>query len=55
MPTLEPGLITPHQILDQEYKRARREAARQTRLDIATFPLTCPYLTEQILGDWLPE
>ncbi|NEP58284.1 MAG: DUF29 domain-containing protein [Symploca sp. SIO2G7] len=45
----------PDQILDQEYKRACRGAARQTGLDIATFPLSCPYSTEQILSDWLPE
>ncbi|NER25175.1 MAG: DUF29 domain-containing protein [Symploca sp. SIO1C2] len=45
----------PDEILDKEYRRACREAARQTRLDKAKFPPTCPYSTEQILGDWLPE
>ena len=45
----------PDQILDKEYGRACREAARQTGLDMATFPLTCPYSTDQVLGDWLPE
>ena len=45
----------PDQILEKEYKRACRGAARQTGLDITTFPLTCLYSTEQILGDWLPE
>ncbi|NES01050.1 MAG: DUF29 domain-containing protein, partial [Symploca sp. SIO1B1] len=45
----------PDEILDKEYRRACREAARQTGLDKATFPATCPYSTEQILGDWLPD
>ena len=45
----------PDEIIDKEYKRACREAARQTGLDIATFPVTCPYSTDRILGDWLPE
>jgi hypothetical protein len=45
----------PDQILEKEYGRAWREAARQIGLDIATFPLTCPYSTDQVLGDWLPE
>jgi len=45
----------PDEILGKEYRRACREAARQTGLDKATFPLTCPYSTEQILGDWLPD
>ena len=45
----------PHEIIDKEYKRACREAARQTGLDIATFPIACPYSSDRILGDWLPE
>ncbi|MGA7954516.1 MAG: DUF29 domain-containing protein [Gloeobacterales cyanobacterium] len=45
----------PDQILDKEYGRACREAARQIGLDIATFPVTCPYSTDQVLSDWLPE
>ena len=51
-----PSLKTyPDQILSQEYRRASRGAARQTELDIAIFPSTCPYSTEQVLSDWLPE
>ncbi|NES18094.1 MAG: DUF29 domain-containing protein [Symploca sp. SIO3E6] len=45
----------PEEIIDKEYRRACREAARQTGLDTTTFPPTCPYSTEQILGDWLPD
>ncbi len=45
----------PDQVLGKEYGRACREAARQTGLDMATFPLTCPYSIDQVLGDWLPE
>jgi Domain of unknown function DUF29 len=45
----------PDQILDKEYRRACREAARQTGLDMAIFPLTCPYSTDRVLSDWLPE
>jgi Domain of unknown function DUF29 len=44
----------PAQILDKEYERACRAAARQTGLDLATFPLTCPYSIDQVLGDGLP-
>jgi hypothetical protein len=44
----------PLEILDKEYTRARREAARQTHLEINLFPELCPYLIEQVMGDWLP-
>ena len=44
----------PLQILEKEYTRARREAARQTHLEINLFPEFCPYLIEQVMGDWLP-
>ena len=33
------------------YGRARRAAARQTRLHPATFPDTCPWMPEQVLDD----
>ncbi len=45
----------PEQVLEKEYTRARREAARQTRLEISLFPESCPYLIEQVIEDWLPE
>jgi hypothetical protein len=44
----------PLEILEKEYTRARREAARQTYLEINFFPELCPYLIEQVMGDWLP-
>ncbi|MFM6059958.1 MAG: DUF29 domain-containing protein, partial [Microcystis aeruginosa] len=37
----------PLEILEKEYTRARREAARQTHLEIDLFPKLCPYLIEQ--------
>lgn len=44
----------PEQILEKEYERSRREAARQTGLAFAVFPEVCPYSIVQIIGDWLP-
>lgn len=42
--------------LAEDYEDARRYAARQTQLDIDTFPLECPYAIAQILDEeWLPE
>lgn len=38
------------------YQRARRQAAKQTSLDVGTFPQGCPYVVEQALDeDWLPS
>ncbi len=38
------------------YPRARREAAKDTRLPLATFPEDCPWLIEQVLDeDFWPE
>jgi len=45
----------PEQSLEKEYIRARREAARQTHLEIRLFPESCPFELEQVLGDWLPD
>lgn len=39
----------------KEYTRARREAARQTGLEISIFPEFCPYEIEQVIKDWLPN
>ena len=44
----------PAQILDKEYTRARREAARQTGLVLSIFPEFCPYTIAQVIEDWLP-
>ncbi|MGK7932098.1 MAG: DUF29 domain-containing protein [Microcystaceae cyanobacterium] len=45
----------PAQILDKEYARARREAARQTGLDIHIFPESCPFSIDKVISDWLPR
>ena len=51
-----PSLKTfPATRLTEDYEDACRYAAKQTALDIKTFPSTCPYTIEQILDDaWLP-
>ena len=42
--------------LARHYPLARRDAARETRLPLATFPETCPWTVEQILHeDFWPE
>lgn len=45
----------PEQVLEKEYLRARREAARQTGLEISVFPELCPFVIEQVIEDWLPD
>jgi hypothetical protein len=45
-PSLHPQLPT---LLAECYPRARRKAARQTRLPLTTFPETCPWPVEQVL------
>jgi hypothetical protein len=38
------------------YPRARKEAAKETRLPLATFPEACPWSLEQVLDDdFLPD
>ncbi|EKV01560.1 protein of unknown function DUF29 [Leptolyngbya sp. PCC 7375] len=40
----------------QYYKRARRDAAKETNKALTSFPEKCPYLLEQLVSsDWLPE
>ncbi|CAK0764759.1 DUF29 domain-containing protein [uncultured Gammaproteobacteria bacterium] len=52
-PGLRPRLA---ELLRQAYALARREAARQTRLPLETFPLDCAQSLEQITAqDWLPQ
>jgi hypothetical protein len=37
------------------YPRARKDAATETGLPLASFPTTCPWTVEEILDeDWLP-
>jgi len=47
-PSLRPQLPT---LLVECYPRARRKAARQTRLPLATFPETCPWTVEPLLDN----
>ena len=42
--------------IGEAYPRARRNAAAETGLPLATFPETCPFGEDQVLADeWLPE
>jgi Domain of unknown function DUF29 len=46
----------PTEQLEESYQRARRQAAKQTRLEISAFPNACPYSVALVLADdWLPE
>ncbi len=41
---------------EESYKRARRQAAKQTGILISVFPQACPCSLELVLDeDWLPE
>lgn len=45
----------PGDILEKSYERARRRAAQETRLPVATFPERSPYTVEQVLDeDFMP-
>jgi hypothetical protein len=45
----------PLEQLKESYQRARRQASKQTSIEISVFPEECPYLIEQILDEnWLP-
>ncbi len=41
-------------VFEQRYAVARKQAARETRLDPDVFPTQCPYTTEQVLDDEFP-
>ena len=52
-PSLRPQLP---EFVKRQYPRARRSAANQTGLAVATFPGTCPFRLEEILdADFFPE
>lgn len=52
-PSLRPYLIA--NIVDC-YKKARLDAATETKLPLKTFPLECPFTPEQILtAGWFPN
>jgi len=47
--------LYPGEILEEEYRLARRKAAAETGLPISTFPEECPFTIEQVLDpDFLP-
>jgi hypothetical protein len=38
------------------YRYARRDAARETNLDVATFPADCPWTVDQMMdADFWPD
>jgi len=46
----------PVEQLEDSYRRARRQATTQTKLEISVFPETCQYPLDLVLSeDWLPE
>jgi hypothetical protein len=47
-----PGLVRRQaELFEQAYRRARRDAARETGLPIETFPPTCPWSLQQVMDD----
>jgi hypothetical protein len=43
-------------IFGRAWRKARRDASRQTGLPVATFPEACPWTVAQILdNDFFPE
>lgn len=51
-PSLRPQLEI---LLNKEYPQARRMAAKETGLPLATFPESCPFTVEQITSDFWPD
>jgi hypothetical protein len=46
----------PGEILEQEYRRARRKALRDSRLPASSIPVACPFSVKQALDpDFWPE
>jgi hypothetical protein len=46
----------PLEQLKESYQRARRQAAKQTGMEVSVFPEKCSYSLELVLDeDWLPE
>lgn len=46
----------PEEQIDEAYRAARKDAADETDLPLATFPENCPYTAEQLRNrDFLPE
>jgi Domain of unknown function DUF29 len=49
-PSLQRFLQDPTWV-EKHYRRARRDAAKETQQPIATFPIGCPFAIEQVLSD----
>lgn len=46
----------PAEQMDVAYQRGRIQAAKQTGLDILSFPVACPFSLDLVLQeDWLPD
>ena len=46
----------PLEQLEESYQRVRRQASKQTNMQMSVFPEECPYALELVLDeDWLPE
>jgi hypothetical protein len=50
-PSLKPFL---GEVLDDCYQYGRKEAVKQTKLPLTTFPPEIPYSQEEVLSDFLP-
>src|SRR5688500_1919494 len=43
-------------LVAEVYRRAARQAARETKLPVTTFPADCPYTIDQLRDpDWMPS
>ena len=52
-PSLNPFL---KENISECYQKARKNAARETKLPLTTFPLECPFTPEQIIdSDYFPD
>lgn len=46
----------PGQVLNKAWALARKKAHRETGLELATFPLECPFTLDEVLAEgWLPD
>jgi Domain of unknown function DUF29 len=46
----------PAEQLEYSYRRARQQAAQQTKLPLSVFPESCPYSIDRVFQeDWFPE
>ena len=49
---LSPSLHShPNKVIDKVFKKARRHASKQTKIELRKFELECPWTIEEILGE----